>query len=458
MMNIAPPTELLAKYGMNAPRYTSYPTAPHFTLEPSETEVADFVGQQPESQPVSLYFHIPFCHQLCHYCGCLTKVINYDRPLQDYLALLLTEIKLLGEKLSHKPRVSHIHFGGGTPNLMTADDLKSILDTVSQYFILLDTIDIAMEIDPRRLSAEKVQGYAALGLTRASLGVQDLQPAVQHAINRVQPYEMIEQCVEWLRAAGIKSINFDLMYGLPLQTVEGIEDNIKQALRLNPDRIALFGYAHVPWMRSHQKLLETHHMPDIEERFMQQQTAAESLVQHGYEQIGMDHFALHGDGLSQCLYNRTMKRNFQGYTADDADVIIGFGLSSISSLPGAYIQNTADASLYRKRIEGGKLPVVKGCLLSTEDMMRREIISDLMCYFEVDLNEVTAKYGYETSLLKNSEAHLEKISEDGLLTMKDGIIKIHEHGRPFVRLVCVAFDAYIEKNQEEGKPRHAKAV
>lgn len=450
------PFELVEKYGTAAPRYTSYPTAPHFRHNPPESYVAYLLSNQSKEAPFSLYFHIPFCRQLCHYCGCFTKVINHDQPMKDYLRLLIREINLAGEIMGYKPPVSHIHYGGGTPNILAPEDLERILDAVRNNFNVLGTAEIAMEIDPRHLTEEKVKGYSALGLSRASVGVQDFHDNVQRAINRIQPHGTIVRCMEWLRKAGLKSVNFDLMYGLPLQTAEDIEDNIDKAACLSPDRIALFGYAHVPWMRSHQKLLEKYEMPSMAARFEQQERARVRLVKNGYHAIGMDHFALPGDSLFRAAKEKKLRRNFQGYTADDTETILGFGLSSISTFPQAYIQNTTDYKTYKDRLMTGQLPTAKGCILGEEDRMRREIIQNLMCHFEADLGAICRKYRVDMNKLDQSFENLSCMIEDGMISINGNHIDVTEKGRPFVRVVCVCFDNYIAAQESEA--RHAQSV
>jgi len=377
--------------------------------------------------------------------------------MQSYLRLLISEIHLAGELIGYKPRVSHIHFGGGTPNILSPKDLQDVLDAVSKNFKGLDQAEIAMEIDPRLLSEEKVNGYTALGLNRVSLGVQDFQNNVQRAMNRIQPYETIERCMEWLRNAGIKNINFDLMYGLPLQTVEGIEDNIDKALSLSPDRIALFGYAHVPWMKPHQKLLEKYELPDSAARFEQQKRAQNRIIENGYQAIGMDHFSLPDDALCTAHRDKSLRRNFQGYTTDNSDVVLGFGLSAISSFPQAYIQNTSDITVYKDRLTKGALATVKGCILSEDDKMRRDIIQNLMCNFEADLGAICRKYRMDTDILAQALDGLKDMIEDFLVAMNGYHLKVTEKGRPFVRIACMHFDSYITA-QNENAARHSKAV
>lgn len=447
---------LLEKYGHAVPRYTSYPTAPHFKADFPLSYHSYLLSGLAEDKCVSLYLHIPFCRQLCHYCGCFTKIINHDEPLKEYLKLLREEIRLIGTACNSKIPVNHVHFGGGSPNMLAPDDFKILMETIRRYFSLRDDAEIAMEVDPRLMGDEKVKAYTAAGVNRVSLGVQDFQPDVQRAINRMQPYGMIENCLGKLRQAGIESVNFDLIYGLPLQTEEGIADNIRKTLALKPDRIALFGYAHVPWMKPHQKLLDKYPMPDMAERYRQQERARTGIIEGGYSVIGMDHFALPDDDLCRIYESGKLNRNFQGYTTDSADVLIGLGLSSISSFPQAYAQNTADIVSYRKAIKDGRAPVIKGYVLADQDCLRRGIIQSLMCYFEVDVVKVCREYDVPLSDLEQEFSALRALQDDGLVKIDGYHIKVTDIGRPFVRVIGACFDEHFKTNTNGA--RHAKAV
>lgn len=443
--------ELLSKYGMAVPRYTSYPTAPHFRHRPDLEEMAALLREHAADASFSLYVHIPFCHQLCHYCGCFTKVANKDGPVKAYLRLLEREVALAGEIMGHRPRVGSIHFGGGTPNIAAPEDLGRLLDVVRKHFFVAEDAELAMEIDPRLMNRDKAQGYASLGMNRASLGVQDFHEDVQRAINRAQPFDMVERCQDWLRDAGFRGVNFDLMFGLPLQTVDSVAENADKVVSLAPDRVALFGYAHVPWMRPHQKLLEEYNLPGPEERFAQQEGARARLVAGGYVPVGMDHFARPGDPLCAAV-----KRNFQGYTTDDSDVILGFGLSAISSFPAAYAQNTTDIGAYRAALECGDLPISRGCVLSREDRLRRAVIQNLMCDFFVDAGALCADHGIDSAVLRGGFEKLEGLAADGLVHQDGNRVRVTEVGKPFVRAICACFDYYFDAGAGIGK--HAKAV
>ncbi len=439
-MNIS---ALLQKYDRPVPRYTSYPTAVHFNHEITQEDYAGMLGGLPPGEPVSLYVHIPFCHVLCHYCGCHTSVANSYGPAKAYLETLLGEIDLVGAALPGRIPVSQLHFGGGSPNFLQSDDLGKILEGLKQYFDFDENVQIAIEADPRLLDKGKIKELASLGFTRVSLGVQDFTPEVQEAVNRIQPFEKVQDSVLDLREAGINKINFDLMVGLPLQTVESVQESAEQAISLCPDRLAVFAYAHVPWMKKHQKLLEKYELPGTEERVEMTMRVNETLQSAGYHAIGIDHFAHETDSLYTAYKQGMLRRNFQGYTDDQARNIIGFGISSISSFEGAYVQNTTDAPEYRRAVEAGEFPIRRGCILSDDDLRRRAVIEQIMCGFEADITDYP-----------QARARLVALEQDGLVKIEGTHVKITPEGWPFARVAAACFDAYYEP--QEGQ--HARAI
>lgn len=318
----------------SVPRYTSYPTAPHFGAVVGPDTNAAWLAELPPSQALSLYLHVPFCAELCHYCGCHTKAVRRREPLDDYAQSLIKEMSLVRRHLGTR-KVSHLHWGGGTPSMLGGSKLTEITDHLAQAFDLAAVREHAIELDPRHVGRPLVRALAGIGVNRASLGVQDFSPHVQQAIGRIQPYEMVERALGTLREFGIARINFDLMYGLPRQTIRDIRRNIALAVSLNPDRIALFGYAHVPWFRTQQRLIDAATLPGPAERLAQMETAREALAAFGYEPIGLDHFALPNDDLAVAARTRRLRRNFRGYTTDDAPALIGLGASAIGRLPRA---------------------------------------------------------------------------------------------------------------------------
>lgn len=434
---------LLQKYDRPVPRYTSYPTAVHFNHDISQDYYAGLLAGLKRSRPVSLYVHIPFCHILCHYCGCHTKVINEYGPAKAYVRTLLQEIERVGGALSAPLPISQLHFGGGSPNFLESEDLGKIIKTLKRYFDFGQQAEMAIETDPRLLDEKKIDALAAFGFTRISLGVQDFNPDVQKAVNRVQPFEMVEKSVSALRKAGINKINFDLMIGLPLQTLESVSKSTQQAVSLGPERLAIFAYAHVPWMKKHQKLLESYALPETALRFAMTQRVKETLETAGYHAIGIDHFARETDFLYQAHKTGILRRNFQGYTDDQAESMLGFGLSSISAFEEAYVQNTIDAPTYRRAVEAGRFPVIRGRMLSQEDIARRGVIARIMC-------------GYDTDIGPYPEAQekLAELERDHLVRREGSTLKITPEGWPFARIAASCFDAYY--TPQSG--RHARAI
>ncbi|MDH3769984.1 MAG: oxygen-independent coproporphyrinogen III oxidase, partial [Nitrospirota bacterium] len=380
--------ELLAKYGGPVPRYTSYPTAPHFHPGIDAAAYRRWLGDLPDDAPLSLYLHIPFCHSLCWYCGCHTTVARRHQPVTEYLDLLRREIELVADAARAGHRVSHLHLGGGTPTMLRPDELMRLRETLEEAFDFDADADCAVEIDPRGLERATIDALAAIGINRASIGVQDVTPEVQRAVNRWQPIEVTTQVVGWLRSAGIVAINLDLMYGLPRQTEAHLGATIDAVLDLAPQRIALFGYAHVPWMKRHQRLIDSDTLPGPAERTAQFELATTRLVEAGYVAIGLDHFARADDALVKARQVGGLRRNFQGYTTDAAPALLGFGASAIGSLPQGYVQNAVPLPAYREALRDGRLPAVRGIAIDDEDRIRRAIIERLMCEFRVDLGVI----------------------------------------------------------------------
>ena len=441
---------LIAVYDRPVPRYTSYPTAPHFHEGVDAGVMADWLrGLAPEA-PLSLYLHVPFCQQMCWYCGCNTQIVARHKPIADFADTLVAEIARIGDMLKavgHQRIVSSIHFGGGTPNSLDADEFERIMAALAHHFALEPDLDLAIELDPRTVSDEFLAAMRRVGVNRASLGVQDFDPVVQAAVNRVQPFDLVKDCVAKLRANGIRSLNLDLIYGLPFQSVSGLRRTVTQAVELAPDRIALFGYAHVPWMKPHQRLLDEASLPDAYARFRQFEAAAQALAAADYARIGLDHFAKPGDSLRVARDNHTLKRNFQGYTVDRADALIGFGPSAISALPQGYIQNAPDHAPWARAVGEGRLAVVKGVAVTDEDRRRRAIIEQIMCYGTVDL----AAFHFDPALVMPA---LRPLIEDGLVHLNGSDLTVTERGLPFQRVVAAAFDAYLAPEAK----RHSRAV
>jgi oxygen-independent coproporphyrinogen-3 oxidase len=445
--------ELIAKYDSRVPRYTSYPTAPHFTPAVGADAYRQWLGAL-DRGPLSLYLHVPFCEKLCWYCGCHTRVISRYRPLAIYLDLLEREIDLVAEALPRRLEVTHVHWGGGTPTMVAGADFRRLTERLRRRFTVLDDAEMAVEMDPRGVTAETVADLAAAGVNRVSLGVQDFDAAVQRAVNRVQPFEMTARVVDWLRAAGIDRLNLDLMYGLPQQTVAAVERTVALAMRLEPQRVAQFGYAHVPWMKRHQRLIDEATLPGPEERWRQAAAGAARLEEAGFVAIGLDHFARPDDPLAVAQRAGTLRRNFQGYTTDRADALIGLGASSIGALPQGYVQNAPDMPTWRRAVEAGTLATVRGIALDDDDRLRRAVIERLMCDLAVDLDRLCRHHGANPGTFEAARAALAAMQRDGLVRIAGDRIAVTEVGRPLVRSVCAAFDRYLS----HGEARHARAV
>lgn len=443
-----------AKYDLRVPRYTSYPTAPHFGPAVTAEVYQRWLGALDPAAPLSLYVHIPFCDEMCWFCGCWTKIVKRYEPVRSYLDALAGEIALIAGALPARMAVRHLHFGGGSPTMLTPQDWLAVTADLGRRFAFAEEAEIAVELDPRDASEDYIAALAQAGVTRASIGVQDFDAEVQKEINRHQPFAVVEQVVGWLRAHGIGDINLDLMYGLPRQTESKVEAMVDLALQLAPARVALFGYAHVPWMKSHQKLIDETTLPTADDRLRQFAVASARLTAAGYRPIGLDHFARPDDGLSRALSAGRLRRNFQGYTADDAPILIGLGASAIGNLPQGYVQNVQPLADYRRAIAAGRLPTARGIALSTDDRLRRTIIEELMCGLSVDLDAVCAAHGTPVEMLSLEKERLAPLVADGLMKIDAGRITVTEAGRPFVRIIAAAFDTYLQP----GRAQHSRAV
>ena len=446
--------DLLTKYDRLVPRYTSYPSAPHFSAAIAPADYAGWLRALPPDAPLSLYLHVPFCASLCVFCACHTTVVNQHAPLKAYAETLLLEIDLVARAVGRRQKVQHIHWGGGTPTSLLPTAMRDIMGRIRGFFDVAEDAEIAVEIDPRTLSDASLDALADMGTTRASLGVQDFDPAVQQAIHRHQDLALTARCAERLRAAGIESLNLDLIYGLPHQTVAGLRTTIEQALTTRPDRVAVFGYAHVPWMKKHQALIPEAALPGREARYAQRDAAEEAIVAAGYTPVGLDHFALPNDELARAAAGHRLKRNFQGYTTDSAPILIGLGASSIGSLPAGYVQNHAAVPAWRDAVRAGTLPIARGIALTEDDRLRRDVIGQIMCDFGVDLAATAERFGANPASLMDAAPALQEMARDGLITWDGFSLAVTPTGRPFVRNVAAAFDTWLRP----GAARHSAAV
>lgn len=450
---------LIARHDAHAPRYTSYPTAAQFTGDVGPKTWADWLATTPFLPAASLYLHIPFCKRLCWYCGCNTRAVNRADTISAYVDLLLEEADLVLAAAGRPIPVASIHFGGGTPNMMSPEDLRRLFDGLTSRFDLSPAAEIAMEMDPEVLSDDFIVACGRIGLTRASLGVQDLSPDVQAAVNRPETFASIRRAVESLRDQGVASINLDLMYGLPRQGVAEMLDTLSAVAALRPERLALFGYAHVPWMKPHQKLIDERELPGAQVRFAQARATEAFLTGNGWDAIGLDHFALPHDSLSAARRAGRLRRNFQGYVTDEAPTLIGLGASSISRSPMGHVQNTAVERDWRAAIAGGRLAVTRGVTLTDRDRLVGEAIERLMCDFALDLAGLLDRYADVAADLGDLRARLTPFADDGLIeTDAAGLITVTPRGRPFVRAVCAAFDPHAAHPAVVKEKRHARVV
>ncbi|WEX08561.1 oxygen-independent coproporphyrinogen III oxidase [Chelativorans sp. AA-79] len=425
------------------PRYTSYPTAPHFSDAISQETYGRWLAFMPGGVSGSLYVHIPFCRSMCWYCGCHTTITKHDAPIDDYLSILTREINLVADRIGQIFPVRHVHFGGGTPTIMAPGSFVELVTLIRKRFPFAADAEIAVEIDPRTLSDTTVSALSAAGVTRASLGVQSLDPVVQRAVNRVQDLDQIARATEDLRNAGISGVNFDLIYGLPHQTVVSCVETVLQCVALRPDRFAVFGYAHVPQFKKHQRKIDEATLADSTGRLAQAEAIAALLMEAGYKRIGFDHFALPDDAITRAQSSGRLRRNFQGYTTDPGDVLIGFGASAIGRLSQGYVQNEVALPRYAERIARGELATSKGYALTADDRLRAEVIERLMCDFRVDVDEVCRKHAVRPDVLLHANQRLCDLVAEGLVEIDGPIISVSEEASILVRSVASAFDAYL---------------
>lgn len=453
------PRELIEKYSQSVPRYTSYPTAVEFSSDFGSNDWKNALKES-EISSLSLYAHIPFCPKLCYFCAC-NKVITDDRSVAvSYINAVSKEVELISSLLPVNIPVEQIHWGGGSPNFLSPDLMKDLhMSVVSRFSNLTGDSEISVELDPRTTTSEQLEVLRESGFNRVSFGVQDFNPEVQETINRVQSYEETRTLADRSRILGFRGLNLDLIYGLPQQTLEGFSTTLEKVMEIRPDRIALYGYAHVTWLHKVQTGFRRFHLPTPEERVALFQLAVEKLLAAGYEHVGLDHFALPDDGLAIALRNGTLNRNFMGYTTHKGVALLGFGASSISSLPGAFAQNEKEPNLYKELIEAGKIPVVRGLKRSADDRLRGELIEQILCKGEIDFSSFEAEFGIDPrSDFPECFERLNEMISDGLLTLDENSLKLSELGRFFARNVASVFDAHLEKHRELSKRVFSQAL
>ncbi|RPE66479.1 oxygen-independent coproporphyrinogen-3 oxidase [Pacificibacter maritimus] len=431
----------LGLFDSRVPRYTSYPTAPHFS--------ADFSAQIPENWmstldpaiPISLYVHVPFCRHLCWFCACRTQGTSTLSPVASYVETLKLELELLKSRLPDGIKIGHLHWGGGTPTLLDAAMITDLSDAIARLAPFTSDYEFSVEIDPNEIDDLRLDALALAGMNRASIGVQDFDPSIQTKIGRIQSYEVTKTAVDGLRLRGIQSLNADILYGLPAQNISGIQDSVLKLLSLAPDRVALFGYAHVPWVARRQTMIPANELPSPQDRLELFNAARDLFVDAGYQEIGIDHFALKTDGLAQAVQSGHLRRNFQGYTNDKFQTMVGVGASSIAQYSQGYAQNTPATSAYQKQVRAGKLPIAKGHVFSPDDKLRGRIIEALMCNFEVTYDELAAKFDLPHRTFNAFGASVDA-SFPVMMFVTPDAIKIRDHARALTRMIAQHFDAY----------------
>ncbi|WP_370315212.1 oxygen-independent coproporphyrinogen III oxidase [Thalassolituus sp.] len=448
---------MVQRYNRAGPRYTSYPTAIEFCTASDDANQRRALSQS-TSRPLSLYLHIPFCSHVCYYCGC-NKIVtrNKDRA-EPYLQWLLQEIDLKAALVRQDRVVEQLHLGGGTPTFFSDEQLDRLITHLRRRFRFsdADSADFSIEIDPRELGPETLSTLRALGFNRVSFGVQDLDPDVQKAVNRIQSQEMIHQVMSEARALGFRSINVDLIYGLPLQTLDSFERTIRDIIDLRPDRLSVFNYAHLPQRFMPQRRINAEDLPAPEEKLTIFGMAIRSLSESGYHYVGMDHFALPDDELSLAQAKGTLHRNFQGYTTHGNCDLIGFGVSSISQLGDLFIQSPVELDAWQTELARGRLPTARECRSSREDEIRKRIIMGLLCHLSVRFNDLDEEFGINSRDRFSAElARLQGMQEDGLLIIDSEGIQVTDAGRLLVRQACMAFDAYRTESEQ---PRFSRAI
>lgn len=431
---------LLVHASRSLPRYTSYPTALAFQPAPDDTLTRAWLDAIQPTDRLSIYVHVPFCERLCWYCGCHTSVPNgYDR-IAAFLGCLTRELDLWADALPPHAGAAHVHFGGGSPNSLATADFTDLMEAIARRFMLRPEAEVAVELDPGHLESDFARGLGAAGVTRASLGVQTFDPEVQRLVNRIQPFEQVEAAVRDIRRGGVQSINFDMMYGLPGQTPENVAASLTSALSLAPDRIALFGYAHVPWMKKHQAMIRPEDLADVPGRWDQAEAAEAVLLAHDFIRMGMDHYARPGDPMAAQLATGGLRRNFQGYTDDPAAVLIGLGPSAISAFPQGFAQNAARVDHWAAALDSGRLPVARQLATTGEDRLRGAVIEQLMCRLEVDVASVCLEHGYAVSALDEQLNSARALMADGLCAVSGRQIRVAPEFSRLVRVVAACFD------------------
>lgn len=438
--------ELLRKYDVPGPRYTSYPTVPIWgdTVTSDVYETALGNASALTKEPVALYCHIPFCRSRCFYCGCNTCVTHDQDRVQRYLDALTHEIEFTADKLGDRNQASQLHFGGGTPTYIGVERLSKLVTDIKSHFAFSEMSEMSIEVDPRVTSPDNIASLREIGFNRISFGVQDFDPVVQKSIGRIQPKELVQGALDAARRAGYSGINFDLIYGLPNQNPESFARSISTALKMRPDRVALYSFAYLPKLRNNQKQIRAEDLPDTETKYRLFCDGMNAFLDAGYRQIGMDHFSLPEDELSLAQDDGRLSRNFMGYTVQSASEMIGFGMSSIGYVDHTFVQNISQLQEYEEAVTERSLAVYRGLKLNDDDLVRQFVITELMCNFTLSFEALEKRFGESYfDYFANENATLESFIEDGLLERTDERLQVTLLGRTFVRNIAMAFDAYL---------------
>ena len=448
-----------SKYSKPGPRYTSYPTAPEFNESFDEEAYINELKNQDSKRPLSLYFHLPFCRSACYFCGCNVVYTSKEDKKERYISYLEKELDLLEKYLDTKREVIQMHFGGGTPTFFDDKQLEKIIKLIKSKFKNFSSdAEISCEIDPRYLTQAQLDVLIEGGFNRISFGVQDFDAKVQEAVHRIQPYEITKNTVQMARKADINSINMDLIYGLPYQTLETFQETLEKALSLNPDRFAIFNYAHVPWMKKTMRKIDETTLPNPSTKLEILKYTIDYLTSNGYKMIGMDHFAKPEDELFKAIEKGELHRNFQGYTTKGGADLIGIGLTSIGEGISHYVQNYKDMKSYEKALDEGKLPVQRGIKLNDDDILRKSVIMELMANFKLDIKRVEKEFGIDfKEYFKDALNELKEFEKEDLLSIDENFIKVSPTGTMLIRNIAMPFDAYLKKIPES-KRRFSKTV
>jgi len=451
--------EFLEKYNRPGPRYTSYPTAPVWQDNFGPDDLEQFYAKADEARtPVSLYMHLPFCESLCLFCACNVVITKDHGVAPPYIGILEREIEHVSRFVARARPVVQFHWGGGTPTYLTPEQLEGLFGFTAERFAFAPDAEIGIEIDPRVTTRAHLETLRRLRFNRLSMGIQDFYPEVQQAIHRIQPLEMTRDLIETARRLGFDSINVDLIYGLPLQTAARFAHTVEQVVALNPDRVAMFSYAHVPWLRKQQGALATR-LPEGMEKFRIFRAGLEGFLDAGYQYIGMDHFARPNDELAVAQRERTLHRNFQGYTTKAGAALYGMGVSAISSVGACYAQNDRDVAPYRERVESRGIATMRGYRLSDDDLLRRTVISRILCHGALHKREIENEFGIRFDETFAPElARLEPFVLDGLVRIEGSVLRTTLLGRIFIRNIAMIFDPYLEKQKLDSRPLFSKTL